>query len=81
MNPPPRWEGVQYATGKEQRIITNSSRKNGAAGPKQKQHSVVDMSDGENKVQSCKKKKKKKQYCIGIWNVRSINQGILDVVK
>ena len=46
MNPPPRWEGVQYATGKEQRIITNSSRKNGVAGPKQKQHSVVDMSDG-----------------------------------
>ena len=72
MNPPPRWEGVQYATGKEQRIITNSSRKNGAAGTKQKQHSVVDMSDGENKVQSCKKKN---QYCIGIWNVRFMNQG------
>ena len=36
-------EGVQYATGEKQRAITNSSRKNEAAGPKQKQHSVVDM--------------------------------------
>ena len=34
------------------------------------------MSSGENKVQCCKK-----QYCIGTWNVRSTNQGKLDVVK
>ena len=35
---PPRSEGVQYATGEEGRAInnTNSSRKNEAAGPKQK---------------------------------------------
>ena len=24
---------------------------------------------------------KKEQYCIGIWNIRSINQGKLEVVK
>ena len=30
----PRSEGVQYATGKERRAVTNSSRKNEAAGPK-----------------------------------------------
>ena len=29
-------ESVQYATAEEQRAITNSSRKNEAAGPKQK---------------------------------------------
>ena len=29
-----------------------------------------DMSDDESKVQCCKK-----QYCIGTWNVRSMNQG------
>ena len=29
-------ESVQYATGEEQRTITNSSRKNKEAGPKQK---------------------------------------------
>ena len=34
------------------------------------------MSGGENKVQCCKK-----QYCIGTGNVRSTNQGKLDVVK
>ena len=33
---PPRSGGVQYATGEEQRTPTNSSRKNEAAGPKQK---------------------------------------------
>ena len=31
-----RVEGVQYATGEEQRTITNSSRKNEGAGPMQK---------------------------------------------
>ena len=29
-----------------------------------------------SKVQCCKE-----QYCIGIWNVRSMNQGKLEVVK
>ena len=32
----PRLEGVQYATGEEQRAITNTSSKNEAAGQKQK---------------------------------------------
>ena len=32
----PRLEDVQYATGEEQRAITNSFRKNAAVGPKQK---------------------------------------------
>ena len=40
----PQEEGAQYATGKEQRAVTNSSRKNEVAGPKQKQCSVVDVS-------------------------------------
>ena len=69
-------EGVQCATGEEQRAITNNSRKKEAAGPKRKQHSVVDMSGGESEVQCYKE-----QYCIGTWNLRSINQGKLDVVK
>ena len=73
---PPRSEGVQYATGEEQRAITNSSRKSEEAKSKQKQHPVVDMSDGESKVWCCKE-----QYCIGTWNVRPTNQGKLDVVK
>ena len=73
---PSTLEGVQYATGEEQRAITNSSRKNEAAGQKQKQHSVVDVSGGESKVWCYKE-----QYCIETWNVRSMNQGKLDVVK
>ena len=34
------------------------------------------MSSGETKVQCCKE-----QHCIGTFNVRSMNQGKLDVVK
>ena len=75
-NEPPRSEGVQYATGKEWRATTNSSRKINAAEPKQKQCYVVSVSGGESKVRCCKE-----QYCTGTWNVRSMNQGKLHVVK
>ena len=34
------------------------------------------MSGGESKVRCCKE-----QYCIGIWIVRSINQGKLEAIK
>ena len=44
--------------------------------PKQKQHPVVDVTGGRSKVQCYKE-----QYCIGTWNVRSKNQGKLEVVK
>ena len=37
---------------------------------------VVDVSGGESKVQCYKE-----QYCIGTWNVTSMNQGKLDMVK
>ena len=40
--------GAQYGTGEEQRAITNSSGKNEAAGPKEKQHAVVDAAGGES---------------------------------
>ena len=36
----------------------------------------MDVTGDESKVQCCKE-----QYCIGIWNVRSMNQGKLEVVK
>ena len=53
----------------------NSSMRNEEAEPKRKQHPVVDMSCGESKLWCCKE-----QYCIGTWNVRSMNQGKLEVV-
>ena len=70
---PPRLVGVQYATREEWK---NHSRKNEEAGSKKKQLSVVNVPIDESKVQCYKQ-----QYCIGIWNVRSMNQGKLDVVK
>ena len=42
----------------------------------QQQHPVVDVTGDRRKVQCCKE-----QYCIGTWNVRSMNQGKLEVVK
>ena len=42
----------------------------------QKQYPVVDVTGDRSKVQCCKE-----QYCIGTWNVRSMNQGTLEVVK
>ena len=44
--------------------------------PKEKQHTVVDITGDGSKVQYCKE-----QYCIGTWNVRSKNQVKLEVVK
>ena len=44
--------------------------------PKQKQYPAVDVTGDRSKVRCCKE-----QYCIGTWNVRSINQGKLEVVK
>ena len=44
--------------------------------PKQKQHPVLDVTGDRSKVQRCKE-----QYCIGTWNVRSMTQGKLEVVK
>ena len=69
----PRSAGAQYATGDQWR---NNSRKNEEMEPKQKQHPVVDMTGDGSKVRCCKE-----QYCIGTWNVRSMNQGKLEVVK
>ena len=54
----------------------NNSRKNESMEPKQKQYPVVDVTGDRSKVQCCKE-----QYCIGTWNVRSMNQGKLELVK
>ena len=68
-----RTVGAQYATGDQWR---NNSRKNEGMEPKKKQHPVVDGNGDRSKVEYCKK-----QYCIGTWNVRFMNQGKLEVVK
>ena len=64
---------TQYATGDQWR---NSSRKDEGMEPKQKQYPAVDGTDDRSKIRYCKE-----QYCIGTWNVRSMNQGTLEVVK
>ena len=69
----PRLVGGQYATGDQWR---NNSKKNEDMEPKQKQHPVVDVTGDRSKVRCCKE-----QCCIGSWNVRSMNQGKLEVVK
>ena len=69
----PRLVGAQCATGEEQR---SSSKKKEEAEPKQKQCAVVDVTSDGSKVQYCKE-----QYCIRNWNVRSMYQSKLKVIK
>ena len=69
----PRLVGAQYATEDQWR---NNFRKNEETEPKQKQYPVVDVTGDRSKIQCCKE-----PYCIGTWNVKSRNQGKLEVVK
>ena len=65
--------GAQYATGDQ---WSNNSRKKERMESKQKQYPVVNVTGDRSKVRCCKE-----QYCIGTWNVRSMNQGKLEVVN
>ena len=69
----PRLVGTQYATGDQWR---NNSRKNEGMEPKQKQYPAVDATGDRSKARCYKE-----QYCTETWNVRSMNQGKLEVVK
>ena len=69
----PKSVGAHCATGDQWR---NNSRKNKGMEPKQKQYPVADVTGDRSKVRCCKE-----QYCIGTWNVSSMNQGKLEVVK
>ena len=69
----PKLVGAQYGTADWWR---NNSRKNEEMEPKQKQHTVVYVTDDGNKVWCCQQ-----QHCIGTWNIRSMNQGKLEVLK
>ena len=69
----PRSVGAQYATGEEWR---NNTRKKEETEPKWKQCPTVDVTGDGSKVWHWKE-----QYCIRTWNVKSMNQGKLEVVK
>ena len=69
----PRLVGAQYATLEDWK---NNSRKKEKTEPKQTQYPVVDVTGDGSKVQCYKE-----QYCIESRNVRSMNQGKLEVVK
>ena len=69
----PRSVDARYATGDQWR---NNSRQNEGMEPKQKEYPAVDVTGDRSKVRCYKE-----QYCIGTWNVRSVNQGKLEVVK
>ena len=68
-----RLVGAQYPTGDQ---WGNNSRKNEGMEPVQKQYPIVDVTGDRSKVRCYKE-----QYGIGTWNVRSMNQGKLEVVK
>ena len=65
--------GAQYANEDQWR---NNSRKKEGMEPRQKEYPAVDVTGDRSKVQCFKE-----QNCIGIWNVKSMNQGKFEVVK
>ena len=67
----PRSVGAQYATGDQ--IIPERMKRSSQS---KSNNPAVDVTGDGSKVQYCKE-----QYCIGTWNVRSMNQGKLEVVK
>ena len=69
----PRSVGAQHVTGEQWR---NNSRNKEEMEPKQKQHPAVDVTGDGSKVRCYEEK-----YCIGTWNLRSMNQGKLEVVR
>ena len=58
------------------REITPERMKGWSQSKKKKNHPVVDVTGDGSKVRCCKE-----QFCIGTWNIRSMNQGKLEVVK
>ena len=68
----PRLVGAQYATGDQWEINSERMRRRSQS----ENTSAVDVTGDGNKVQCCKE-----QYCIGTRNVRSMNQGKLEVIK
>ena len=69
----PRLVGAQNATGDQWR---KNSRKEEETEPKQKQYPAVDVTGDRSKVRCCKE-----QYCIGTWNVRSMDPDKLEVAR
>ena len=71
-NPVNRMKRQKYRTMKDE--LTRSVGAQYATGEEWRNNSRknVDMTGDESKVQCCKE-----QYCIGTWNVRSMNQGKL----
>ena len=71
----PPLDGAQCAQGKSrERLSTAPGRKKqpGRSGS----DAAVEVSRGERTVQCCEE-----QHCVGAWNVRSVDQGKLEVVK
>ena len=68
----PRLVGAQYATGKEWRNTPERMKRRSQS----KNNTQLWMWRDGSKVRCCKE-----QYCIRTWNIRSTNQGKLEVVK
>ncbi|CAF4953874.1 unnamed protein product, partial [Rotaria socialis] len=72
-----RSKSTRPATGEEQRTSTSSARIiYDVAGTKTKGRPVTGTSSAKREVQCCKK-----PHTIGTWNIITMNQGELDVVK
>ena len=62
-------------SGEEQRAVVNSAGRKKQPG-RSGSDAAVEVSRGGRTVRCCEE-----QHCVGTWNVRSVDQGNLDVVK
>ena len=72
---PPSLKLSNMLLGKSRELLTAPERMK-LLHQRWKQRSVVDVSGDESKIQYCKE-----QHCIGTWNVSSMSQGKLNMVK
>ncbi|KAG1652592.1 Craniofacial development protein 2 [Nymphon striatum] len=73
---PPRHEGTRNATGEEQDAEMSSASRNDVIRSKPSGNLSTDVTSTENRPMSFFKRKK-----IGTWNVQTMNEGKLDIVK
>ena len=76
----PKSVGAQYATGEEQRNSSRGMKRLSQSENNAQLWMCLVVKVNSHAVKKTKKKQKKK-HCIRKWNVRSMNQGKLEVVK
>ena len=78
-NEAPRLDDSKLATGEGRSIVTSTCIQNGAGGLWPQGGSPADVDAEERTAEN--RRRLRENMRIGTWNVRTMNQGILDIMK